>query len=48
MRPIKTLGDLSDFTESGALLTDIQGVGPGKAEKIADAAYEFHTQRKAA
>lgn len=31
---IKTIGDLSDWTASGKQLTDIPGIGEGKAEKI--------------
>lgn len=41
---VSTMGDLADVPE----LTAIKGVGPALAEKIADAAVEFHAARKAA
>lgn len=33
---LKTLGDITDHTKDGKPLTDIQGIGPAKAEKISD------------
>lgn len=34
---ISTLGELADYTNAGKLLTDLKGIGEGKAEKILDA-----------
>jgi hypothetical protein len=38
---LKTLGDIADFTASGALLTDVKGVGEASAQKIEDACNRF-------
>ena len=38
---IRTIGDLADYTAAGKLLTDISGIGQGKAEKIEKACEEF-------
>lgn len=38
---IRTIGDLADYTAAGKLLTDISGIGRGKAEKIEKACEEF-------
>jgi len=42
---IRTVGDLSAWTESGKLLTDIKGVGEKAAEKIEAALDEFWGSR---
>lgn len=38
---ITTIGQLADFTASGCELTEIDGIGPAKAEEIADLLTEF-------
>ena len=43
---IKTMGDLADYTAAGKLLTDITGIGQGKAEKIEKACEEFWGRQK--
>lgn len=43
---LSTLGQIVAYTESGKVLTDIKGIGQGKAEKIDDACAAFwETQR---
>ncbi|NDF13297.1 MAG: hypothetical protein EB060_10855 [Proteobacteria bacterium] len=43
---IHTIGELADHTSSGKLLTDINGIGPGKAEVIENALEAFWEKRK--
>ncbi len=38
---LRTLGDLNDFTDSGCKLTEIEGIGPGKASNIAERLEQF-------
>lgn len=38
---LKTMGQLADYTSSGKQLTDLSGIGPGKATKIEEACDEF-------
>jgi len=38
---LSTLGKIADYTASGKQLTDIDGVGPAKAEKIEEACTEY-------
>lgn len=38
---LSTLGAIADWSEAGKLLTDIAGIGPGKAEKIDEACAEY-------
>lgn len=38
---LNTLGELTDFQASNKQLSDIKGIGPGKAEKISDRLIEF-------
>lgn len=44
---INTLGDLADFTTSGKKLTEIKGIGKAAAEKITEAAEDYHRERLA-
>lgn len=44
---IETIGDLANWNESGKLLTDIEGIGQAKAEKIEAALDKFWAERKA-
>lgn len=44
---IKTIGDLADWTKDGyKKLTDVPGIGTGKAEKIEEALTQFWASRK--
>lgn len=38
---IKTVGDLSDYTAADKRLTDLDGIGPGKAQAIEDRMLQF-------
>lgn len=42
---LTTMGLLADYTAAGKLLTDIGGIGPGKAEKIEQACEKFWAKR---
>jgi hypothetical protein len=44
---LKTMGLLADYTAAGKLLTDIAGIGKGKAEKIEQACEGFWASRSA-
>jgi len=43
---LNTLGELSDYTASERLLTDLNGIGPGKAEQIENRLVEFWEQNQ--
>lgn len=38
---LATVGDLADYTATDKRLTDIEGIGPGKAQEIEDTMLEF-------
>ncbi len=39
---LETVGDMSDYSESGKQLTDIPGLGPNKAEVVEERLIEFY------
>lgn len=45
--PLRTVGEIADFTAGGGLLNYVKGIGKAKAEKIAEALDQFHQRHGA-